>query len=122
MLVGTYMRSHVDESFLFTDALKQKDSRIPIAVAFKLWKKSMIFAFLVNLVHSSYNYLSTIFLMAYAIKKLSMSQTGVTSGFTIGNVIELVTVLVQSPTSVIVSAASPFCSLALFSRRYTSRS
>jgi len=95
VLVGSYMRSHVDESFLFTDALKRKKiPRIPIAVAFKLWKKSMIFAFLVNLVHSSYNYLSTIFLMAYAIKKLSMSQTGVTSGFTIGNVVELVTVLV----------------------------
>jgi MFS family permease len=95
VLVGTYMRSHVDESFLFTDVLKKKKiPRVPIAVAFKSCKKSMLFAFLVNLVHSSYNYLSTIFLMAYAIKKLSMSQSGVTSGFTIGNVIELVTVLV----------------------------
>jgi MFS family permease len=92
--VGTYMRAHVDESFLFTAALKEKKiSRLPIGVAFKSCKRSMVSAFLVNLVHSSYNYLSTIFLMAYAIKKLSMSQTGVTSGFTIGNVIELFTVL-----------------------------
>lgn len=95
VLIGAYMRSHIDESFLFTDMLKQqKIQRLPIALAFKNWKKSMLFGFLVNLVHSSYNYLSTIFLMAYAIKKLSMSQAGVTSGFTIGNVFELITVLV----------------------------
>jgi MFS family permease len=94
VLIGAYMRSHIDESFLFTDALKkEKIQRLPIAVVLKAWKKSTLFAFLVNLVHSSYNYLSTIFLMAYAIKKLSLSQAGVTSGFTTGNVIELVTVL-----------------------------
>jgi MFS family permease len=95
VVVGAYMRSHIDESLLFNAVAKeQKIHRLPFAVAFKKWKKSMLWAFLVNLVHSSYNYLSTIFLMAYAIKTLAMSQAGVTSGFTIGNVFELFTVLI----------------------------
>jgi len=95
VLIGAYMRAHIDESFLFTGAVKQQRiQRLPIAMALKKWKKSILFAFDANLVHSSYNYLSTIFVMAYAIKKLSMSQAGVTSGFTIGNVFELFTVLV----------------------------
>jgi len=95
VVIGAYMRSHIDESLLFNAAVKeQKIRRLPFVEVFKSWKKSMLWAFLVNLVHSSYNYLSTIFLMAYAIKTLAMPQAGVASGYTIGNVFELFTVLI----------------------------
>ena len=95
VIIGLYMRSHIDESLLFNAALKEKKiRRMPFIEAFKNYKLPMLRAFLVNLVHSSYNYLSTIFLMTYAIKTLAMSQPGVTSGYTIGNVFELVTVLI----------------------------
>jgi MFS family permease len=93
LAIGAYMRAHVDESFLFTAAQKsQKISRVPIAEVLRNWKKSLTMAFFVNIGHSTYAYLSTVFIIAYAAKRLGMPQAALTSGFLIANVFKLCTV------------------------------
>jgi MFS family permease len=93
LAVGAYMRAHVDESFMFTAAKNsQKISRVPIAEVFRNWKKSLTMAFFVNIGHSTYAYLSTVFIIAYAAKKLGMPMAALTSAFLIANVFKLCTV------------------------------
>jgi hypothetical protein len=71
--IGLSMRSHIDESFLFNAAQKnRKIPRLPIGVVLQKWKAATAAGFFINLVHSSYAYLSTVFIIAYAAKNLGM--------------------------------------------------
>jgi MFS family permease len=92
-LIGTYVRSNVDESPLFRSAQAAKRiPRIPITQVLRTWKKSALMAILVNMVHSSFQYLSTVFVIGYAVKMLGMPASGVTAGTTIANVVEMLMV------------------------------
>jgi MFS family permease len=92
--VGTYMRYQVDESLLFSKAVEDKKvAKVPIAVVLRTCKKSVLFGILVNMVHSSFQYMATMFIVTYAVLRLSMPQTSVTSSYLIGNALEFVTVL-----------------------------
>jgi len=93
VFIGLYMRSHIDESFLFTAAQKQKKlPRLPIGEVLRKWKRATASGFFINLVHSSYAYLSTIFIIAYAAKNLGMPAAALTAGMMIANVFKLFTV------------------------------
>ena len=91
--IGLYMRSHIDESFLFHAAQKDKKiPRLPIGVVLRKWKAATAAGFFINLVHSSYAYLSTVFIIAYAAKNLGMPAAALTAGMLIANVFKLFTV------------------------------
>lgn len=93
LAIGAYMRSHVDESFLFTAAQKsQKIARVPIADVVRKWKKAVTMAFFVNIGHSTYAYLSTVFIIAYGARRLGMPMASLMSAFLIANVFKLITV------------------------------
>ena len=93
LAIGAYMRSHVDESFLFTAAQKSKKiSRVPIFDVVRMWKKSLTMAFFVNIGHSTYAYLSTVFIIAYGARKLGMPMASLMSAFLIANIFKLITV------------------------------
>lgn len=91
--IGTYIRFQVDESVLFKCAqAKNTVSKVPLATVFRSWKKSSLLACVINMVHSSFQYMSTVFVLGYAVKRLGMSPAGVTSGTTVGNIIEILMV------------------------------
>ena len=93
LAVGAYMRSHVDESFLFTAAQKSKKiSKVPIAEVLRNWKKAVTVAFFINIGHSTYAYLSTVFIIAFGARKLGMPMASLTTAFLIANVFKLITV------------------------------
>jgi len=93
LAIGAYMRSHVDESFLFTAAQKSKKiARVPFAEVIRNWKKALTMAFFVNIGHSTYAYLSTVFIIAYGARKLGMPMASLMTAFLIANVFKLITV------------------------------
>jgi MFS transporter, MHS family, shikimate and dehydroshikimate transport protein len=89
VLIGTYVRSHVDESMLFLAAREKSDDRMPILTVLRDWKKPVLQACLVNMVHSAFNYMSTVFVLGYAVKTLAMPQSSITSGVTAANIVEM---------------------------------
>jgi metabolite-proton symporter len=91
--VGVYIRLQVDESLLFKAAqTEHKIPQVPLLTVFRSWKKSTLIAILVNMVHSSFQYLVTIFVLGYAVRQLGVSQTGVTTGTMIANIVEMAVV------------------------------
>ncbi|HLZ02923.1 MAG TPA: MFS transporter [Bradyrhizobium sp.] len=90
VVIGTYMRAQVDESALFLSArAKAEDERAPLIAIMRSWKKPVLQGCLVNMVHSSFFYMSTIFVLGYAIKALRMAPSSITSGTTVANIIEM---------------------------------
>jgi len=68
VLIGTYVRANVDESVLFMAARERdEDKRVPLMTVLRHWKKPVLQACLVNMVHSSFNYMSTVFVLGYAV-------------------------------------------------------
>jgi metabolite-proton symporter len=91
--VGVYIRLQVNESLLFKAVqAEHKIPKVPLLTVLSSWKKSTVVAILVNMVHSSFQYLVTIFVLGYAVKQLGVSQTGVTSGTMIANIVEMAAV------------------------------
>ncbi|NVO16804.1 MAG: MHS family MFS transporter [Rhodoplanes sp.] len=93
VVLGTYIRHSVDESLLLKK--KQESSgteKAPILTALKSWKKSIVLGCLANMVHSSFQYLSTVFVIGYAVRTLGMSQGSVTSGPMFANIAEMIMV------------------------------
>jgi MFS transporter, MHS family, shikimate and dehydroshikimate transport protein len=90
VLIGTYVRAHVDESALFLAAReKSGDRRMPLMTILRDWKKPVLQACLVNMVHSAFNYMSTVFVLGYAVKTLAMPKSSITSGVTVANIVEM---------------------------------
>ena len=90
VLIGTYVRANVDESVLFMAARERdEDKRVPLMTVLRHWKKPVLQACLVNMVHSSFNYMSTVFVLGYAVKTLAMPQSSITSGVTVANIVEM---------------------------------
>jgi MFS family permease len=90
VLIGTYVRAHVDESAMFLAARDKFDEeRIPVMTILRDWKKPVLQACLVNMVHSAFNYMSTVFVLGYAVKTLAMGQSSITSGVTVANIVEM---------------------------------
>src|SRR5262249_18292422 len=90
VLLGTYIRYQVDESILFKAAYAAETrSKSPILLAIKSWKKSILFGCLVNMVHSSFLYISAVFVLGYAVKTLGMAQSNITFGVMIANILEM---------------------------------
>jgi len=86
---GTYMRLKMDESLLYQAALAAKKlPRVPLVAVLKAWKTSTVLAILVNMVHSSFQYIATVFVLGYAVKQLGVSQVGVTTGTMLANIVE----------------------------------
>jgi MFS family permease len=93
VLIGTYIRYHVDESILFKCAQAEKKvPKVPMALVFRSWKKSTLLACVINMAHSTFQYMSTVFVLGYAVRKLGMSPAGVSTGTMVGNVIEILMV------------------------------
>jgi MFS transporter, MHS family, shikimate and dehydroshikimate transport protein len=91
--IGTYIRLKVDESLLFKAALADnKISRVPLLTVLRSWKKSTLLAILVNMVHSSFLYMVTVFVLGYGVKQFGVSQTGVTTGTMLANIVEMMMV------------------------------
>jgi metabolite-proton symporter len=91
--IGGYVRCHVDESLLFKCAKESnKVPKVPLVTVLRSWKKSTALACVVNMAHSSFQYLSTIFVLGYAVKKLGMAQSGMVSATTVANVLEMLAV------------------------------
>ncbi|WP_272840599.1 MFS transporter [Rhodoplanes sp. TEM] len=93
VVIGTYIRHSVDESLL----LKKKQGeagtqKAPILAALRSHKKSIVLGCLANMVHSSFQYLSTVFVIGYAVKTLGMSPAQVTSGPMFANIAEMLMV------------------------------
>ena len=87
--VGTYMRLKMDESLLYQAVLVEKKiPRVPLMTVLRFWKKSTILAVLVNMVHSAFQYIVTVFVLGYAVKQLGVSQVGVTTGTMLANIVE----------------------------------
>jgi MFS family permease len=92
--VGTYMRYKCDESLLFAMAVKDKKvAKVPIFEVLRKCKLSVLLGTLVNMVHSSFQYMATMFVVTYAVTRLAMPQARVTSGYLAANILELVMVL-----------------------------
>ncbi len=90
VLIGTYVRAHVDELALFLAAReKREDERMPLMTILRDWKKPVLQACLANMVHSAFNYMSTVFVLGYAVKTLAMPQSSITSGVTVANIVEM---------------------------------
>ncbi len=91
--IGVYIRLKVDEPLLFQAVLAEKKVRkVPLITVLRAWKKSTVLALLVNMVHSSFQYLCTIFVLGYAVKQIGVSQTGVTTGTMLANIVEMAAV------------------------------
>lgn len=88
--IGTYIRLQVDESALFKIVQAQgKIANVPLWTVLRSWKSATLSAILVNLVHSSFNYLCSIFVLGYAVKEIGVSPSGVTTGMMAANVVAL---------------------------------
>jgi len=90
VVLGTYIRLQVDESTLFRAVqASAARPRAPLLDVVRWWKKSVLFGCLVNMVHSTFQYMSTVFVLGYAVKTLSMPQSSVTFGTMVANVLEM---------------------------------
>lgn len=89
VILGTYLRHQIDESLLFRAVRDAGPQRAPLLTVLRSWKKATVIGCLANMVHSTFQYMSTVFVLGYAIKTLGMAPTVVTSGTTIANVVEM---------------------------------
>jgi len=93
VLIGTYVRAHVDESTLFLAARERdEDERAPLLTILRRWKTQVAQACLVNMVHSCFVYMTMVFALGYAVKTLAMPPSSITSGVTVANIVEMCTV------------------------------
>ena len=93
VIIGTYVRSHVDESTLYKYARAANTiPKLPITDVFRKFKKATVSAILINMVHSSFQYMSTVFVIGYAVRKLGMPASGVAAGTTVANAVEMLMV------------------------------
>ena len=90
VICGTYMRTQIDESFLFQR--QKKAVRAPIAVVLSKWKASFVYATLVVMSQNVYFYVIGIFSIAFATRRLGMSQSSLTLGFLVANCLAMFTV------------------------------
>ncbi len=90
VVLGTYIRLQVDESTLFR-AVQAAAARpkAPLLDVLRSWKSSVLFGCLANMVHSTFQYMSTVFVLGYAVKTLGMAPSNVTFGTMIANVLEM---------------------------------
>lgn len=89
--VGTYVRHQVDESHLFKQLkVRGRVAGLPIVEVLRSWKLPTLRAVLINMVHSSFQYLGSVFVLGYAVKTLGMSASGITTGNTVANVLAMV--------------------------------
>jgi MFS family permease len=63
--------------------------RTPLLDVLRSWKLSVLFGCLANMVHSTFQYMSTVFVLGYAVKTLGMPGSGVTFGTMLANVLEM---------------------------------
>jgi MFS family permease len=90
VLIGTYVRAHVDESTLFLAVrARDEDERTPLLTILRHWKKPVLQACLVNMAHSSFVYMTMVFALGYAVKTLAMPPSSITSGVTVANIVEM---------------------------------
>lgn len=93
VVIGTYIRHSVDESLLLKKKQAQAGTqKAPILEALRSHKKAIVLGCLANMVHSSFQYLSTVFVIGYAVKTLGMSPAKVTSGPMFANIAEMLMV------------------------------
>jgi MFS family permease len=91
--LGTYVRLQLDETTLFkTIRTENRIVSVPLLAVVRDWKRSTVLAIAVNMVHSSFYYLTTVFVLGYVVKEHGVSAIGVTTGTTIANVMEIATV------------------------------
>jgi MFS family permease len=91
--IGTYMRLVMDESLLYrAAAADRKVIAVPLMAVLRSWKTATLLAVLINMVHSAFLYIVTVFVLGYAVKKLGVSQVGVTTGTMLANIVEAVMV------------------------------
>lgn len=90
VILGTYIRHQVDESTLFINArANARKPKAPILAVLRSYKKAVVLGCLANMVHSTFQYMSTVFVLGYAVRTLGMGQSGVTLGTTLANVVEM---------------------------------
>lgn len=90
VILGTYIRLQVDESTLFKAVqAAAARPRLPLLEVMRSWKKSVLFGCLANMVHSAFQYMSTVFVLGYVVRNLGMAQSTVTSGTMLANVLEM---------------------------------
>jgi len=90
VILGTYIRLQVDESTLFKAVqASAAKPRTPLLDVIRSWKSSVLFGCLANMVHSTFQYMSTVFVLGYAVKTLGMPGSGVTFGTMLANVLEM---------------------------------
>jgi len=90
VVLGTYIRLQVDESTLFKAVeASATRARTPLIDVLRSWKKSVLFGCLSNMVHSTFQYMSTVFVLGYAVRTLAMGQSNVTFGTMLANVLEM---------------------------------
>lgn len=90
VILGTYIRHQVDESTLFINAqANAAKPKAPILAVLKSYKKAVVLGCLANMVHSTFQYMSTVFVLGYAVRTLGMGQSSVTLGTTLANVVEM---------------------------------
>ncbi len=92
IILGIYTRYSVDESVIFAKAKPKEKPRAPLALVLKNYKKSMLCAMLAVMSQSAFLYLTCIFSIALATKRMGMSQSKLTAFLTIANCIAMLTV------------------------------
>lgn len=92
VLLGSYIRLQVDESTLFKAVKTAARPKAPLLVVWRSWKKPVMFGILANMVHSTFQYMSTVFVLGYAVRTLGMGQSNVTFGTMLANVLEMIMV------------------------------
>lgn len=93
VLLGSYIRMQIDESTLFRAvASRSTPARAPLFTVLASWKRSVVFGCLVNMAHSTFQYMCTVFMLGYAVKTLGIGQSTITFGTMLANVVELITV------------------------------
>ena len=92
IVLGIYTRYQIDESVIFAKQKPKEKPRAPIAVVLKSWKKSIFCAMLAVMAQSAFLCLTCISSIAYATKRLGMSQSKLTTGLFIGNCVAMLTV------------------------------
>jgi MFS family permease len=90
VVLGIYIRLQVDESVLFK-AVQASATRPkgPLLKVVRSHKTSVLFSCLANMVHSTFQYMSTVFVLGYAVKILGMPGSSVTFGTMLANVLEM---------------------------------
>lgn len=93
VLIGTYIRAHVEESPAWRECQAQRKlATMPVGQVLRSYKRATISSVLINMAHSSFQYLSTVFVIGYAVKTLGMPASGVTTGTMLANILEMVMV------------------------------